>query len=159
MDILIIIAIILAVIAIAGIFIPRFPAVVTGLLGLLCMHFAGAPFCDSKTIIFWSAASTIVLMLGILQPKALTAMRQGHSYIAAGAFIGALLGFIAANVVAAIIFGSALGAFLGAVAYNRTPKGPHIPFSSRQFIQYLCAKGLPAVVSCSMATIVFATAL
>lgn len=154
-----IIAIILAAVSAAGCFIPRFPSVAAGWLALLCMHFAGQPFCNGKVLLFWGIASAIVLMTGVLQPKALTALRRGHAYVAAGALVGALLGFLVRNITATIILGSVIGAFLGCVAYMRTPRGLKLQVASSEFLQYLCAKGLPAVVSCSMSAIVLAMVL
>lgn len=159
MDIFTITALVLAAAAVGLSFIPQFPAVVAGWLALLCAHLGGFPFINSKVLIFWGAASIIVIMLGILQPKVLTPTRSGQGYVVGGATVGAILGLLAANVTASIIAGSIIGAVLGAVAYMRTPKSPRLKLTSPLFVQYLCAKGLPAVVSCSMAAIVVALVL
>ena len=155
MDIFTITASVLAAAAVGLSFIPQFPAVVAGWLALLCAHLGGFPFINSKVLIFWGAASIIV----ILQPKVLTSTRSGQGYVVGGATVGAILGLLAANVTASIIAGSIIGAVLGAVAYMRTPKSPRLKLTSPLFVQYLCAKGLPAVVSCSMAAIVVALVL
>ena len=154
-----IISIILAGVAVGGSFVPRFPACIPAWLGLLCMHISGAPYVDSKVLIFWGIASIIVLMLGILQPKSLTGARQGHAYVVGATIVGVILGYLISPVSAAIILGGAVGAFFGALAFMRTPAGPRFPVASSEFLQYLCAKGLPAVISCAMAAIVIATAL
>ena len=154
-----IISLVLAVLAVGGCFIPRFPAVILGWLSLLGMHIAGAPYASSQVLIFWGIAAIIVLMLGILQPKALTAARAGHGYVCGATLVGVVLGYLVQPMAAAIIIGGALGAFLGCMAFMRTPSAPRFALSSPEFIQYLCAKGLPAVVTCSMAAIVAAMSL
>lgn len=159
MDIFTITASVLAAAAVGLSFIPHFPAVVAGWLALLCAHLGGYSFINSKVLIFWGVASIIVIMLGILQPKVLTTARNGQGYVVGGAIAGALLGLLAANVTASIIAGSIIGAAFGAVAYMRTPKSPRLKITSPLFLQYLCAKGLPAVISCSMAAIVLALVL
>ena len=154
-----IIAFVLASVSVLSTFIPRFPAVLCAYLGMLCMHYAGAVYIDSGILIYWAVATAIVLALDILQPRALTATRRGHAYVTGATIAGTLLGYVTVASAAGIIIGGAVGAFLGALAFMRTPAGPRFPRASSEFMQYLCAKGLPAVVTCSMAAITFATAL
>lgn len=154
-----IIALLLAAAAVVGCFIPRFPAVVPAWIALLLMRLAGKPYATNQTLTFWGIAAVIVIMLAILQPRALTGARQGHAYVAGATIAGTLLGYLVSPVAATIILGGTVGAFLGTLAYMRTPKGPHFAVASSEFMQYLCAKGLPAVVSCAMAAIVVAMAL
>lgn len=154
-----ILSLVLAAVAVGACFFPRIPAVIPAWLSLLVMYFAGAPYCGSQVLVFWSVASLLVLMLRILQPKALTLTTNGNSYVVVATIAGTAVGYVCAPAAAAIIIGAAAGAFLGTVAYMSLPKGPHIPVASSEFIQYLCAKGLPAVVCCAMAAIVFAMAI
>ena len=149
----------LAAIALVACFFPRTPAVLAAWLGLLSAHFAGAPYITGKVLTFWAVASVIVLMLDRLQPTALARTRSGLGYVAAGAIAGTAVGYACAPVVASFIIGAIAGAFLGTVAFMTLPGGPKKNIGSPEFIQYLCAKGLPAVVSCSQAAIVLASTL
>ncbi len=144
-----IVSFVLAGVGVGGTFVPRFPSGVAAYLSMICMAFAGIPYFDAKVLIFWGVATVIVLGLEILQPRALTSTRHGHAYVAGGTVVGALLGYL----------GSAMGAFFGTMAFMRTPKGPHFAVASSEFMQYLCAKGLPAVVAISMVTLTVASAL
>lgn len=148
-----------AAIAVIACFFPRIPSVLAAWLGLLLAHFAGAPYVTGNVLLFWGIASAIVLMLNVLQPKALVLTRAGQTHIVAGAIAGTALGYACAPVVAAIIIGAIAGAFLGAVAFMTLPGGPKAKIGSPEFLQYLCAKGLPAVVCCSQAAIVLAAVL
>lgn len=159
-NLLTIFSLVLAGIAVSSCFIPRFPAAIASFIALVLVYFGSAAIpLGSQTLIFWGIATIIVVALNYLQPKALTAARQGHAYVTGGTLIGTLLGYLAGPVTAYFIIGSAIGAFLGAWAYMRTPASPHLPITSRPFTQYLCAKGLPAIVSFSMAAIVIACVL
>lgn len=153
------IALILSMISILSSFVPRFPACVLAFSSLLMLHYSGNESIASSTLIYWALATAIVLGLDYLQPRALMATNRGHAYVVGGAIVGTLLGFLISATSGAIILGAAVGAFLGTTAYMRTPKGPHFNIASDEFIQYLCAKGLPAVVTSSMAAISIVTKL
>ena len=51
---------------------------------------------------------------------------------------------------AAMIVGAVVGAVAGGIFFARTPKGAALHFPSKRFLQYLCAKGFPTVVSVSL---------
>lgn len=153
-----ILSIALASIAIITCFYPRIPSVLASWLGMLSAHFAGAAYINGKVLLFWGIASMIVLMLNYLQPKALSRTRAGVPYVVTGTIAGIAVGYACAPTAASFIIGAIAGAFLGSVAFMTLPKGPK-EYRLTRIPQYLCAKGLPAVVSCSQAAIVLATAL
>lgn len=153
------ISIALAGLTVGSIFIPRFPSSLCAFAALLILYFTGLSPLTSTAIVYWAIATAIVLGLDFLQPRVLTATRRGHAYVAAATLAGTLLGVVASPTTAAAIIGGAAGAFLGAMAYMRTPASPRYPVASSQFVQYLCAKGLPAVVACSMAAIILVSQL
>lgn len=150
-DIMEIAALVLAGLGVGCTFVPRLPHVLVGYASMLVMHFAGAPAIDGRMLLFWGVAAAIVLAVDWLQPRALTAARQGHGYVAGGTLVGAAWGYLISPSQATIIAGAFLGAFLGAMAYMRTPSGPRFGLASREFVQYTCAKGLPDIVTVSMA--------
>ncbi|MDE6685397.1 MAG: hypothetical protein K2J94_09560 [Duncaniella sp.] len=95
--------------------------------------------------IFWGVAIGIVVALGYILPRAVTSSRLGVSYIVLAALAGMLVGLALSH--AAMIIGSVIGGLLGGVAFARTPAGKPLDFPSPRFWNYLCAKGLPAVIS------------
>ena len=58
----------------------------------------------------------------------------------AGMLLGMTFGY------APMIIGAFVGAVAGAVFFSRTPGGAGLKFPSSRFVQYFCAKGLPAVI-------------
>ena len=156
--ILITLTYILAIAGIIAMFVPRIPSVVASCAALVCAHFAGAVYVDAKILIYWSIATAIILALRILQPTPRIAATS-RWYIALGAIAGAFVGYSIAPTASSIIISSAIAAFLGAVIYMRTPKAQTNPLPSGQFIQFICATGLPAVVSASMSVIAIATVI
>lgn len=154
-----IITLILALSSLVAMFVPRLPAVIAAYAALVCAHFAGAVFVDAKILIYWGVAMAIVLGLRVLQPKALVLTGRGQAYVSLGTIVGVVLGYVVAPVVASLIIGGVVGAFLGAVAFMRTPAGGSMPVASGEFLQYLCAKGLPAVVTACMAAVAVSSML
>lgn len=118
---------------------------VVAFLGLCAAGLTPGVDLGAAVYIFWGIAIAIVVALGLILPRAVTASRLGVTYIVMGALAGMLVGLALSH--AAMIIGSVAGALLGGVAFARTPAGKALTFPSARFWNYLCAKGLPAVIS------------
>ncbi len=81
--------------------------------------------------------------------KSISGSRRGLGYIAGAALAGAMTGLVISH--AWMIIGGVAGAILGGIAYSKTPAGKALGFPSSKFLNYLCAKGLPAVIAVCMA--------
>lgn len=127
-------------------------AVLTAYAGMLGIAY----FLDlnaSNSLIFWGVATVIVLGLEYMLPKHIVDSRRGVGYIAGAALAGTFVGLVISH--EWMIVGSVAGAILGGIAYSRTPAGKVMEFPSSKFLNYLCAKGLPAVITmCIIGTIV-----
>ncbi len=152
MTILVVTTIILAALGAIGVFIPMVPTVILSYAALLCGHFIGAIYIDTKVLIFWGVASAIVLGLRTLQRR-LALMTSGNAFVSGGAFVGTVLGYMIAPTASAMILGGIVGSFLGAMAYMRSPGSPRLPIASRGFLDFLCVKGLSATVTLTMSAI------
>lgn len=149
---------ILAIAGLAAMFVPRLPSVIASCAALVCAHFAGAVYVYAKILIYWSVATAIILGLRILQPLP-PVNGTARWYISLGAIAGAFTGYAIAPTASAIIISSAIAAFLGGAFYMRTPKAPAYPVASGPFVQFICALGLPAVVTASMSAIAIASVI
>lgn len=98
--------------------------------------------------LFWAAAVVIVLLIDRLLPRAEARSRGGVGYVAGATLAGTLVGLLMSS--AGMIIGAAVGAFCGALAYSRTPAGRGLEFPGTRFVEFLGAKGLPAVVTMSI---------
>ena len=103
-----------------------------------------------STYLFWGLAMMIVVALNFILPPQISSSRRGLPYIAGASLAGTFIG-LAVGAHGAIITGAVAGAILGGIAYGRTPDGRMVQFPSPKFINYLCAKGLPAAIAMSMA--------
>lgn len=112
-------------------------------VGLTCSDVSYGP------LLFWGVASAIVIAINFMLPRAVTTSRKGTGYIVGAVVAGTFTGMIVSH--AWMIVGAAVGAVLGGIAYSRTPEGGVLGFPGSRFFNYLCAKGLPAIVTASIA--------
>lgn len=101
------------------------------------------------TYIFWGIAAIIVTTLNFMLPPHISSSRLGLGYIATAALAGTLVGLVVSHA------GAVVGAILGGVAYSKTPQGKLLEFPSSKFLNYLCAKGLPVIITmCISGTVI-----
>lgn len=154
---LFIISILLIALTLLLLFRPYVPASATAYAAMLAGQFSGRAGIPDSQLIFWASATVIVLGISAMLPKALIQTSRGTSYISGATITGGIAGLALSG--ATIITGCAIGAFLGALAYSRTGSGKALAFPSSEFLQFLCAKGLPSTVAvsiiCTTATYLF----
>lgn len=139
---------ILAATAVVFCFVPRGWAAVAAYLSMVCFHLAGVVDVASSQLWFWGAAALIVLGLSVLLPYPVVTSRKGVPYVVVAAIAGLAVGLLISPNMA--VLGGVAGAFCGALAYSRTPAGRFLDFPSRKFVNYLCAKALPPVITLSI---------
>lgn len=153
-----IVAIIIATAAVIANFAARRWSCLLSFIAIALIYFLGNAGIPSQTLWFWGSCSLLAWGICVLLPRQVMDSRFGLNYIAVGALAGTFVGILIS--LAAMIIGALLGAFCGALAFSRTPAGKTMRFPSRQFLNYLCAKGLPsAVCMCIAALTVYFTLL
>lgn len=153
-----IVAIIIAAAAVIANFAARRWSCLLSFIAIALIYFLGNAGIPSQTLWFWGSCTLLAWGICILLPRKVMDSRFGLNYIAVGALAGTFVGIIISF--AAMIIGALLGAFCGALAFSRTPAGKTMRFPSGQFLNYLCAKGLPsAVCMCVAALTVYFTFL
>lgn len=128
---------------------PFVPGAVLAYSGLWLFSWSGIIHPSTMLLTSWGVATGIVVAIELMLPIAVAKATNGMGYIAVGALAGTIVGMVGLNY-GWMIVGAAAGSLLGCMAYSRTPSGQRLRFPSSQFIQYLCAKGLPTVVTMSM---------
>ncbi len=132
---------------IAGVVLSFFPkryAVAPAYAGLLGIGLT-AVHASASALVFWGVAAAIVLAIGYMLPRAVATSRKGVGYITGAVLAGAFVGMVVSH--GWMVVGAVAGALLGGIAYSKTPVGRPMEFPSSKFLNYLCAKGLPAVVT------------
>lgn len=144
----------IAVGAVVASFFSRYWASLVTFIALAIVYVCPQGDLPLATLLFWGGASVIALGIGFLLPPTVSRSGAGVGYISGGALAGAVVGLIISP--AATVIGAVVGACGGALAFSRTPAGAPLEFPSRKFVNYLCAKGLPAVVTMSQFGILLA---
>ncbi|MDE6175135.1 MAG: hypothetical protein K2F88_06190 [Duncaniella sp.] len=145
---MLILTVILLLAGLGLVFISNRYGIITVYAGLCCAA-SKASLPVTNTLIFWGIATVIVVALSFMLPKSVSGSRRGLGYIAGAALAGAMVGLVISH--AWMIIGGVAGALLGGIAYSKTPAGKALGFPSSKFLNYLCAKGLPAVIAVCMA--------
>lgn len=146
-----IIALLFFAAAITFCFIPRGFSALLAFAGMVFADVSGYAEVDSSQLWFWGAAAAIVLAIAVLLPVPVATSRRGVAYVVVGTIAGLMVGMlISANV---MVLGGVLGAVGGAVAYASTPAGRSLEFPSRRFVNYLCAKALPPVITLAIISV------
>lgn len=114
-------------------------------IGLALLLLTSAHVPTLSTVGFWAAAAAIATAINYMLPASVVDSRIGQGYIAGAALAGMFVGMIINH--SAMIVGAIAGAFIGALAFSRMPAGKEIlnPFS--KFINYVCAKGMSAIIA------------
>ncbi|MCM1292174.1 MAG: hypothetical protein NC111_01560 [Bacteroides sp.] len=110
---------------------------------ILMVTSAKVPTISSVT--FWAVAAAIATAINYLLPPSISSSRAGLSYILVASVCGSVIGLLIAA--SGIILGAVVGALLGAIAFSRTPQGAVISRPLPKYVNYICAKGLPAVIT------------
>lgn len=148
-------AMILAIASLVIAYIPRGWGALVAYCGLWCISFVPGLTVTTQALIFWGIAALISLGICSLLPEWVSKSRKGVGYIVTATIAGTLVGMIISS--AGLIIGAVTGAFCGALAFSRTPDGKTLKFPSPEFLNYLCAKGLPAIVTACIAGLILST--
>lgn len=136
---------------------PYVPPVIPSYGGIWLLQWSDALDFPSVMLSYWGVMAVIVVTVCVLLPPALVKATQGLPHIAGTAVAGMAVGMTIGY--KSMIAGTILGTVAGAVFFARTEKGRGLDFPSSRFLQYLCAKGFPTVISVALTGIAIMVAL
>ena len=145
---LIVIAFILIIVGLVGTFVPMFPGLPIGWLGLFV-----ALFSPSCTLSIWTLVVTLLLMLIIsvldyIIPAKMVKKSGGTKSGERGALIGSLTGIIFVNPII-LIFGSFIGALIGELINNSKDIKKALKSAFSSFVGFLLGTGIKAFFTLS----------
>ena len=132
---------------------PYVPSVLASYGGLWLLQWGGLMEVPTVTLSYWGVMVVIVVTINSMQQPALTKATQGLPQMLITSVAGMLLGLMM-GYYASMVIGAAVGAVAGGVFFARTPKG-----AAQRFLQYVCAKGFPTVISVSLTGIAIMVAV
>ncbi len=147
MDVLGVIAIVLAIIGIAGGVLPVVPGPPLSWAALLLVYFSdGAKDEVSMTaLIVWLVIAVVITILDYVLPGVFTKVTGGQKAAEKGAMIGLIAGLFLTPV--GMILGSFLGAFLGELMVGKQDVVSSLKAASGAFIAFILTTGLKVIFS------------
>ena len=145
---LIVLAFIFIIVGLVGTFIPMFPGLPIGWLGLFVAFFS--PDC---TLSIWTLVVTLLLMLIIsvldyVIPARMVKKSGGTKSGERGALIGSLTGIIFVNPII-LIFGSFIGALIGELINDSKDFKKAVKSAFSSFVGFLLGTGVKAFLTLS----------
>lgn len=145
MDFAAIAGLVLAVIGLAGCFLPVIPGPALSWLGLLCLYFsdkADQPV-SLTALLVWLAVVLILTVLDYVLPARMTRRAGGHKAAERGAAIGMVAGMLFTPV--GMVAGSFLGAFLGEYLFAVQDPVTALKAAAGTFLAFLLTTGIKAI--------------
>ena len=140
---LIILAFVFVIVGLVGTFIPMFPGLPVGWLGLFIAFFS--PQC---TLNIWTLLITLLLMLIVTIMDYVIPAKMVKKSGERGALIGSLSGIIFINPII-LIFGSFIGALIGELINNSKNIKKALKSAFSSFIGFLLGTGIKAFLTLS----------
>jgi len=147
MDALGIVAIILAIVGIAGGFLPILPGPPVSWIALLLVSFSDKAEDPVSTtaLIVWLVIAVIITLADYLMPGIMTKVTGGHKAAEKGANIGLLVGLFLTP--AGMILGSFIGAFIGEYVAEKQSFGNSLKAAAGAFAAFILTTGIKVIFS------------
>jgi len=147
MDILSIIAIILALIGIVGDFLPVIPGPPLSWCAMLCLYFSETPDepLSRTTLIVFLVLTIIITVMDYFLPGKITKLTGGHKAAERGATIGLFAGLIFTPV--GMILGSLIGAFIGEFCVYKQDFAGSVKAALGSFLGFILSTGIKLIFS------------
>lgn len=149
---LIISAILLTLIGIAGCIIPGLPGTVLSYAALLCCYGTDSTLISPSQLWIWLAISIVVMVLDYILPGYMTKLFGGSRASAIGATLGLFAGIIFTPI--GMLLGSFLGAVIGEMLNDHSTLQQGIKAGIGSFIAFIAGTGIKLIASVWMAWLV-----
>lgn len=150
MDTLCILALVAAVIGVAGSIIPGIPGPPVSWVGFLLLYLDKCPGRDGDPmsmtfLLVWLGVVVVVTVLDYLVPAWFTQVTGGGRAASVGAIVGLFAGMFLTPI--GMILGSILGAFLGDFIFQDHGVWAAFKASIGAFLGFICSTGMKLIIS------------
>ena len=149
----IIIAILLGIIGIAGSILPGLPGTPVSWVGLLMLYVWGPVEMQMKTLIIWGVIVAIVSVIDYVVPMWLTKATGGSKYAERGALIGLIAGIFLTPI--GMVMGSFLGAFIAEKEWGGQDVNGALRAAAGSFLGFILGTGIKTIVSVLILWMIF----
>lgn len=150
----IIFAIVLALGALALVFVREMLAPLSAYLAMVCLWFANLLPLNATILLTWLFITVIVMGTTMLQSPEIRVQTRGLGYLLGGSIAGMAIGLLGYSLATDLsmlyglmIVGTVAGTFFGFLLFGTTPAGRGVSIHSGHFFSYLLAKGFPVAVT------------
>ncbi|MBR3628066.1 MAG: DUF456 domain-containing protein [Elusimicrobia bacterium] len=145
---LIVLAFILIIVGLVGTFIPMFPGLPIGWLGLFVAFFSTKCNLSIWTLVITLLLMVIITVLDYFIPARMVKKSGGTKSGERGAIIGSLSGIIFVNPII-LIFGSFIGALIGEIINDSKDMKKALKSAFSSFVGFLLGTGIKAFLTLS----------
>ncbi len=150
MEFLSILALLFAVVGVAGCILPLLPGPILGYAGLLCAYGCSYSGLSATALVVWGAATLVAIVADYFLPACMTRLLGGSKAGEIGATIGMVAGiFFSFSIVAIILFPFA-GAVIGEFIHDSSNSGRAFRSGFGSFLAFAVGTGLKLAVSIGM---------
>lgn len=149
---LLILAVVLTVVGIAGCILPGLPGTILSYAALLCCYGCDTTQLTPTSLWIWAAVSLVVMGLDYVLPAYMTKLFGGSRASAIGAIIGLFVGIFFTPI--GMLMGSFLGAVLGELIHDSSDPFNAIKAGVGSFIAFIAGTGIKLFASLWMMLIV-----
>ena len=152
---LLILALVLGLIGLAGAVLPVLPGTVLSYLGLLCLGFVPESAVGISALLTWALVALVVIVSDYFLPGYFSKLCGGTKAGITGATIGAILGVFFLNVLG-IVLGPFVGAVVGEMVSGKLPLRKAIVVGLGALMSFFVGTGVKLVVGIWMLYIIVA---
>ncbi len=152
---LLILALVLGLIGLAGAVLPVLPGTVLSYLGLLCLGFVPESAVGTSALLTWALVALVVIVSDYFLPGYFSKLCGGTKAGVTGATIGAILGVFFLNALG-IVLGPFVGAVVGEMVSGKLPLRKAIVVGLGALMSFFVGTGVKLVVGIWMLYIIVA---
>lgn len=145
---LIIIALVLGIVGLAGVIVPVLPGTIFSYAGLLCAYFVTDTIVTPALLIIWGIISVLAIVLDYILPGYFSKLFGGTKAGITGATVGMFLGFLFGPL--GIIFGPFVGAVAGEKIAGQIPFDQALKVGFGSMLSFVVGTGIKLVAALYM---------
>lgn len=149
---LIVIAVLMTLVGIAGCILPGLPGTILNYGALLCVFFLSNTEVTTTQLVVWGVVTAIVLLADYLLPAYMTKLFGGSKSSSVGAIIGLFVGILFTPI--GMLMGSFLGAVIGELLHDNSDPLRAVKAGIGSFFAFIFGTGLKLTVSLWLSWIV-----